>query len=157
MKQIVIVLLLAVCGAAHADSNPPDKLIQLRRDLSDVQQEQAAARERSESIKDQRLKEAREEQQQGYQNKLNMEPRPRAEREATLVFTNPATQAPYSMSPETPIPDYEAVAQAQHEREEHILQYTNELRGLSARLLELEDQRKALLRKIRELEQRPNP
>jgi hypothetical protein len=156
MKPIVVFLLLIASGAALADSNAPDKLTQLKKELSGVQQEQESVRERSETIKDQRLKAAREEQQQGYQNKMNMEPRQKAEREGTLIFTNPATQAPYTMSPETPVPDYEAVIQAQHEREDHILQYTNDLRSLSARFLELEEQRKALLKKIKELEQHPN-
>jgi len=157
MKPILLFALLIASASAIADSNAPDKLTQLKKELDGVQQEQVTVREKSEAIREQRLKEAREEQQQSYQNKMNMEPRQKAERDGALVFTNPATQAPYAMSPDAPIPDYEAVMQAQQEREEHILQYTNELHNLSARSLELQEQRKVLLKRIKDLEQRSNP
>jgi len=156
MKQIILLLLLLASGAALADSNAPDKLSQLKAQLSGVQEEQKSVYQNSQMIKEMRLKEEKEEEQQNYQNEMSKEPRQKEEREGMLIFTNPVTQPPYVMSPETPLPDYEAVMQAQLEREDRILQYTSDLKRLSARFLELEEQRKALLKQIKELEQHPD-
>lgn len=53
----------------------------------------------------------------------------------------------------TPPPNHDDVVRAQMERERRIQHYTDELNGLSARYLELEDQRKVLLDQIKELKQ----
>jgi hypothetical protein len=128
MKQIILFLLLLVSGASLADSIAPDKLGELRAELASV----------------------RDEQQSVYQNYQMVKEQRRIE---VLEGSPPMAQHPYGMDMDTPPPNYEDVLRAQQERESRIEQYTIELGRLTARFLELEKEKKALLRQIRELEQ----
>lgn len=131
MKQIILFLLLvASTTASLADTNKPGKLGQLETALNGVQQEQQSVYQNYQMTKELRLEEVRE----GY----------------------PTTAQPqYGTSNDTPPPNYDDVVRAQLEREQRIQQYTDELRRLSLRYLELEDQRKALIDQIREFARRP--
>ncbi|OGS87742.1 MAG: hypothetical protein A2061_02405 [Gallionellales bacterium GWA2_59_43] len=57
----------------------------------------------------------------------------------------------YGESINTPPPNYDDVMREQLEREQRIQQYSDELKNLSERYLELEEERRALLEQIREL------
>lgn len=128
MQRIILFCLLLASGAALAESGKPDELIKLEAKLNSVRQEQQAVYQSYQMTKEQRLLEV--------------------EAGGPLMV-----QHPHGMSVETPPPDYDAVIRAQLEREQRIQQQTAELRSLSLRYLELEDQRKALLEQIQKLAQ----
>jgi len=130
MKQIFLFLLLIASGAALA-ANTPNKLDQLKAELSRVREEQQSA-------------------YQDYQMIMELRRNEVQERSPFML------QHPYGMSMDTPPPNYDDVLRAQQEREEQILQHTSELKRLAARYLELEDQRKSLLKQILELERNPD-
>ncbi len=131
MKQIILFFaLVASATASFADTNKPDKLVQLEAALEGVRQEQQSVYQNYQMTKELRLEEVRE----GYPTTAHV---------------------PYGTSIDTPPPNYDDVVRAQLEREQRIKQYTDELRRLSLRYLELEDQRKALVNQIREFAQRP--
>lgn len=131
MKQIILFLLLIASGAALAGPDTSARLSQLKTELGNVQQEQQSVYQNYQMTKELR----RIEVQEG---------------------SPPMAQHPYGLDINTPPPNYDDVLQAQVEREEHIQQYTSDLRRLFARFLELEGQKKLLLMQIRELEQHPN-
>jgi len=131
MKQIIPFLLLLAAGASFADSNAPDKLEQLKAQLRGVREEQQSVFQNYQMVKEQR----RIEVQEG---------------------SPPMAQQPYGTSLDDPPPNYDDVLRSQLEREDRIQQYTNELGRLSARFLELENQKKALIKQIREMEQHPD-
>ncbi|HEX5338243.1 MAG TPA: hypothetical protein VFW53_07370 [Gallionella sp.] len=129
MKQILLFLLLA-CGATLAAASAPDKLSTLEAALNNVRQEQQSVYQNYQMTKELRLMEVQE--------------------------NDPATQQTYGSSINTPPPNYDDVVRARLEHESRIQQYTTELKSLSVRYLELEDQRKALLEQIRELARHPD-
>lgn len=125
MKAILLFLLLIASSTASADSNP-DKLNELESALNGVRQEQQSVYQNYQMAKELRLMEV----QQG---------------------STAAAQPTYSASINMPPPNYDDVVRAQLEREQRIGQYTDDLKRLSARYLELEGQRKSLLDEIREV------
>jgi hypothetical protein len=133
MKQILFFLLLIASGWASAETNAQDKLNQLEAELTDVRQEQQSIYQNFQLTKDLRLMEVQEgiPPTSGY----------------------PYGKDIYGTDINTPPPNYDDVVRAQMEREQRIQHYTDELKGLSARYLELEEQRKELLEQIRELKQ----
>ena len=131
MKQIILFLLLLASGAALADANTQGKLEKLEAVLNGVRQEQQSVYQNYQMVKELRLMEVRE-------------------------ASPPALQYPYGMRMDTPPPNYDDVVRAQMEHEQRIQQYTSDLKNMSARYLELEGQRKALLEQIRELRQHLN-
>lgn len=131
MKQIILFLLLIASGAALADPNAPASLNQLKAQLYSVQQEQQSAYQNYQMTKELR----RNEVQEG----------------SPLMM-----QHPYGTDIDTPPPNYEDVLRAQLEREKLIQQYTSDLRRLSASFMELEKQKKLILKQIHELEQHPD-
>ncbi len=128
MKPIILFWLMLASSAALAESGKPDELARLEASLNSVRHEQQAVYQSYQMTKERRLQEVEE--------------------GSPLMV-----QHPYGMSIETPPPDYDAVIRAQMEREQRIQEQTAELRNLSLRYLELENQRKALLEQIRELAQ----
>lgn len=130
MKQIFLFLLLIASGAAFADEMQ-DRLNRLKADLDNVRQEQQSVYQSFQLARDLRLMEAQEgiPPTSGY----------------------PYGKDFYGTYINTPPPNYDDVVRAQLEREQRIQQYTDELKSLSARYLELEDRRKALLEQIGEL------
>lgn len=126
MQRFILFFLLLASGAALAESGKPDELIKLEAKLNNVRQEQQAVYQSYQMTKEQRLLEVEE--------------------GGPLMV-----QHPHGMSVETPPPDYDTVIRAQLEREQRIQQQTAELRSLSLRYLELEDQRRALLEQIQKL------
>ncbi len=128
MQRIILFCLLLGSGAALAESGRPDELARLDAALNSVRHEQQAVYQSYQMTKERRLQEVEE--------------------GSPLMV-----QHPYGMSIETPPPDYDAVIRAQMEREQRIQQQTAELRNLSLRYLELENQRKALIEQIQKLEQ----
>lgn len=130
MKKIIFLLLLVASTIAFADTNKPDNLGKLESALNGVRQEQQSVYQNYQMAKELRLKEVQE--------------------------SNPASaQHPYGTGINTPPPNYEDILRAQLQREQRIQQYTDDLRRLSLRYLELEDQRKALVDQIKELAQHP--
>ena len=123
MKQIIFFLLLISSGVALADSNTPASLNQLKAELRGVQQEQQSAYQNYQITRELRRIEVQE-------------------------SSPPMAQHPYGLGIDTPPPNYEDVLRAQQEREERIRQYTSELSRLSASFMELEKQKKLLLRQI---------
>lgn len=130
MRPILLFLLLTASSMALAGPNTPDRLSRLESALNGVRQEQQSVYQNYQMTKELRLMEV----QQG---------------------SPAATRHLYGASIDTP-PDYDDVVRAQMEHEQHIQQYTNDLKRLSLRYLELEDQRKALAEQIRELAQHPD-
>jgi len=131
MKQIILFLLLIASGAALADPNSSIRLNKLKAELSSVQQEQQSA----------------------YQNYQMTQELRRIE---VQEGSPPMIQHPYGTDIYTPPPNYDDVLRAQVERENRIQQYTSELSQLFARFQELENQRKLILKNIKELEQHPD-
>ncbi len=133
MKPFLLFLLLIASGTAFADADTPDKLNQLEAELNGVRQEQQSVYQNYQMTKELRLMEVQEGSPptSGY----------------------PYGKGIYGTDLNIPPPNYDDVVRAQMEREQRIQHYTDELKGLSARYLELEDQRKALLEQIRELKQ----
>jgi hypothetical protein len=127
MKPILVFLLLIATGTASADAGTRDKLDQLRTALDGVRQEQQSVYQSYQMTRELRLTEVQE----------GMPPR---------------AQQPYGTDLNTPPPNYDDVVRAQLERERRIQEYTDTLKGLSVRYLELEEKRKELLMQIRELE-----
>ena len=130
MKQIVLFLLLLASGACLADQNAPDELGELKAQLAGVREEQQSVYQNYQMVKDLRLHEVQE-------------------------GSSFMAQHPYGMDMYTPPPNYEDVLRAQLERETRIRHYTEELGRLTARFLELERQKKMLLKQITEMEQHP--
>lgn len=126
MKSILLSLLLFGSGTAFAETDALGKLNQLEAALNGVRQEQQSVYQNYQMTKELRLMEVQE-------------------------GAPPMSQHPYGMDINTPPPNYDDVVRAQMERERRIQQYTDELKDLSARYLELEDQRKELLEQIGEL------
>ncbi len=128
MRQIIFILLLVACGKALAASIALGEASELKAELSSVQHEQQSVYQNYQMVKELR----RNEVQEG---------------------SPPMAQHPYGMSIDTPPPDYDDVLRAQLEREDRIRQYTSDLGPLTERSLDLEAQRKWLLKQIQELEQ----
>ena len=127
MKPILVFLLLIATGTAYADADTRDKLNQLRTALDGVRQEQQSVYQNYQMARELRLTEVQE----------GMPPR---------------AQQPYGTDLNTPPPNYDDVVRAQLGREQRIQEYTDTMKGLSVRYLELEEKRKELLRQITELE-----
>ncbi|BBJ00570.1 hypothetical protein FGKAn22_22620 [Ferrigenium kumadai] len=133
MKQILLFLLLTASSWVFAETSTQDKLNRLEAELNDVRQEQQAVYQNYQMTRDLRRLEVQE-------------------------GSPPTSQYPYGKSIygtdiNTPPPNYDDVVRTQMEREQRIQHYTNELKGLSARYLELEDRRRALLELIKKLKQ----
>lgn len=128
MKPILLSLLLLVSGAAFAQSDVQDQLRLLETELKDVRQEQQSVYQNYQMLRDMRLMEV----QDGIP---------------------PKAQQPYGTDLNTPPPNFDEVFRMQMEREQHIQQYTDDMKRLAAHYLELEQERKALLEQIRELRQ----
>lgn len=128
MKQILLSLLLFASAAAFADDDAQNQLQQLEAALESVRQEQQAVYRNYQMVRDMRLMEVQE----------GVPPRP---------------QYPYGMDLNTPPPNFDEVFGMQAEREQRIRQYTDDMKNLSARYLELEAERKSLTQRIRELKQ----
>jgi len=121
MKHILLFLLLFVSGTAFAETDAQDELNQLEAELNGVRQEQQSVYQNYQMTKELRLTEVQE-SSQSYGESIN-----------------------------TPPPNYDDVMREQLEREQRIQQYSDELKNLSERYLELEEERRALLEQIREL------
>jgi len=130
MIKIILLMFFFVTCDALADSSASDNLSQLKEKLSMVREEQQSVYQNYQMLKELRLNEV----QEGSQLMI---------------------QHPYSMGSESPIPNYNDVTQAQIEREDRIQQYTIELTNLLSHFLELENQRKSLIKLINEQEQYP--
>lgn len=126
MKHILFFLLLIASGAAFADDEAQEKLSLLEAMLDGVRQEQQAVYQNYRMTKELRLMEVQE-------------------------GTPPRSQYPRGADLNTPPPDYDELIRTQTEREQRIQQYTDDLKDLSVRYLELEEQRKELLEQIGEL------
>jgi hypothetical protein len=126
MKHILLSLLLFVSAAAFADDDAQDMLQQLEADLSSVRQEQQSVYQNYQMVRDMRLMEVQE-------------------------GIPPKSQYPQGMDLDTPPPNFDEVFRMQMEREQRIRQYTDDLKNMSERYLELEQARKALLEQIRAL------
>lgn len=123
MKHILLFLLLFVSVAAFAGTDTQEEQIQLEAELNGVRQEQQSVYQNYQMTKELRLMEVQ------------------------------GSAQPYGTDINTPPPNYDDVVRAQLEREQRIQQYTNDLKILSARYLDLEAQRKTLLEQIKELKQ----
>jgi chromosome segregation ATPase len=123
MKHILLFLLLFVSATAFAETEAQDELNRLEAELSGVRQEQQSVYQNYQMTKELRLTEVQE--------------------------SSPS----YGESINTPPPNYDDVMREQLEREQRIQQYSDELKSLSERYLDLEEERKALLEQIRELKQ----
>lgn len=136
MKHILIFLLLFASGAAFADADTQDKLNRLEAELNGVRQEQQSVYQSFQLTRELRLMEAQEgiPPTSGY----------------------PYGKDFYGTYINTPPPNYDEVVRAQLEREQRIQQYTDDLKSLSARYLELEERRETLHERIRELRQHPD-
>jgi len=130
MKHIILILLLAASGAPLAE-NAPGGLGQLKVQLSVVREEQQSVYHNYQMTRELRLKEVQE-------------------------GSPPMGLYPNGTGIDTAPPNYEDVLRAQLEREGRIQQYTSDLVRLSARFLDLENQKKALLKQIKEMEQHPD-
>lgn len=128
MKRTFPFLLVIASGVALAGGDGQDKLNQLEAVLNGVRQEQQAVYQNYQMTKELRLMEVQE-------------------------GTPPRSRYPRGTGINTPPPNYEDVVRAQMERELRIQQYTEDLKRLSVRYLELEGQRKALIEQVGELRQ----
>lgn len=126
MKRIILLLFLVASATAFASTSKAENLGKLESALNGVRQEQQSVFQSYQMLRDLRLKEV-EEGSPIYGKDIN-----------------------------TPPPNYDDVVRGQLEREQRIQQYTDELKRLSLRYLELEEQRKALVEQIRELAQHPD-
>jgi hypothetical protein len=126
MQRILFFLLLIASGAALAGTDAQDKLNRLEAALDGVRQEQQAAYQNYRMTRELRWMEVQE-------------------------GLPPKAQHPYGTDLNTPPPDYDDVLRTQQERERRIRQYTDDLKELSARYIELEKERKALAGQIGEL------
>lgn len=130
MKRILLLLLLIASGAALAETDAQDKLNLLEAMLDGVRQEQQAVYQNYRMTKELRLMEVQE-------------------------GTPSRSQYPHGTDINTPPPNYDELIRMQTEREQRIQQYTDDLKNLSARYLELEEQRKDMLEQIEELKRQP--
>jgi hypothetical protein len=130
MKRILLSLLLLASCTALADGVTRDELSRLEAELNGVRQEQQSVFQSYQMTKELRLKEVQE-------------------------GRVPAMQQAYGNSLNTPPPNYDDVVREQMKRERRIEQFTSELQQLSSRYLMLEERRKVLLDRIRELKQPP--
>ncbi len=128
---LLIVLLVIASSAALSAPDSTDRLNDLASQLNDVRQEQQSVYQNYQMTREARRLEVQE-------------------------GSPPMAQHPYGLDIYTPPPGYDDVLREQQAREQRIQQYTDELRGLSARYLELERQRKSLLRQIEDLKQQSN-
>jgi hypothetical protein len=128
MKHILLFLLLFVSASASAGTDASDEQGQLEAALEGVRQEQQAVYRNYQMVRDMRLMAVQE----------GIPPRP---------------QYPHGMDLNTPPPNFDEVFGMQAEREQRIRQYTEDMKNLSARYLELEAERKALIEQIQELKQ----
>lgn len=128
MKHILLSLLLFVSAAAFAETDAQDRLKQFEADLNDVRQAQQSVYQNYQMVRDMRLMEIQE-------------------------SIPPKSQYPQGTDLNTPPPNFDEVFRMQMLREQRIRLYTDELKSLSERYLELEQERKALLEQIRELKQ----
>lgn len=128
MKPLFLFLLLLSSGITFAGTDTRDNLDKLGAALDGVRQEQQSAYQSYQMTQELRRMEVQE-------------------------GSPPMMQHPYGMNISTPPPNYDEVIRTQMEREKRIQQYTSDLKNLSMRYLELENQRKALLEQIRELAQ----
>lgn len=124
MKRTLLFLLLFASGTALAVTDAQGKLNQIEAVLNGVRQEQQSV----------------------YQNY-------QMTKELRLMVVQEGSQNLYVMDINTPPPNYDDVVRTQLEREQRIQQYTDDLKRLSVRYLELEHQRKVLLDQIKELAQ----
>ena len=159
MKQALLFLLLLSPSAVLADAGAPDELAQLKEKLSAVREEQQSVYQNYQMTKELRLQAVEEDStpKEGSTPPIMQELYAACCSIATIGGGGPPHIAyqPYGINTAPP-PDYEEALRAQREREDRIKQYTSDLGRLSARFLELEDQKKALLKQIAELEQRAN-
>ncbi len=130
MKRILLCLLLLAPAPVLADPNTPDELTRLEATLQSVQQEQQSVFQSYQMTKERR----RMAMEQEYQ---------------------PNTRDPYSNDFNAQWPSYDDAMRAQMERERRIQQYSDYMKSLLERYLELERQRKSLIQRINELEQQP--
>ncbi len=131
MKRIAFLLLFLASATALAQQpqqNAPDELAQLKESLRDVQAEEQSVYENYQMLKELRLHVVQEN-------------------------SPPMAQHPNGMGIYTPPPNYEDVLRAQREREDAIQLYTAGLARLAARFMELERERKALLKDIEAAQQ----
>ncbi len=131
MKRILSLLLLIAAGTAVAASNTAERLGELESELDGVRQEQQSVYQSYQMTKELRRAEVKE--------------------DSPFMM-----QYPHGTGVDAQWPNYDDVIREQQEREKRIEQYTSELKGLSARYLELESQRKALLKQIMDLRQHPD-
>lgn len=136
MRRVLLLLLLFASAAAFAGSNARDELRRLEAGLESVRQEQQSVYQNYQMTKELRLMEVQEglPPTSGY----------------------PYGKDVYGTNLYTPPPNYDEVMRAQMEREKRIRRYSDDLRTLAARYLELEEERKALTEEIRELRQQKN-
>lgn len=131
MKTLLLSLLLFASCTAFAGTDAQNKLDQLEDELKSVRQEQQAVYQNYQMVRDMRLMEVQEglPPTSGY-------PYGKELRDTDLY---------------TPPPNFDEVMRAQMERERRIERYTDDLKALGARYLELEEERKSLHEEIREL------
>lgn len=142
MKHILLFLLLFASGSALADSGTPDDLGKLEAALNEVLQEQQSVYQDYQMTKEMRLQEVQEGSQALLQQPYGL-----------IVDTYGRPLNIRGMTSDTPPPNYDDVVRTQLAREQRIQQQTDELKKLSLRYLELEQQRKALRAQIRKLKQ----
>ncbi len=130
MKRIILCLLLLAPAPVLADPNTPDELTRLEATLQGVQQEQQSVFQSYQMTKERRRLAMEEEYQ-------------------------PHTRDPYGNDFNAQWPSYDDAMRAQMERERRIQQYSDYMKSLLERYLELEQQRKSLIQRINELEQQP--
>lgn len=128
MLRIVLFLFLLASGNALAGSDLPDQLGELKAQLDEVRQEQQSV----------------------YQDYAMTKELRRLAIEASSPFM---LLHPYGISMEVPPSNFEDMLRKQQLREKQIQQYTSELKELSAHYLQLDGQRKSLIKQIRELKQ----
>lgn len=142
MKHILLFLLLFASGSALADSGTPDDLSKLEAALNEVLQEQQSVYQDYQMTKEMRLQEVQEGSQALLRQPYGL-----------IVDTYGMPLNISGMTSDTPPPNYDDVVRTQLAREQRIQQQTDELKRLSLRYLELEQQRKALRAQIRKLKQ----
>ncbi len=131
MKRITFLFLFLASIPSFAQQprpNEPDELAQLKESLRDVQAEEQSVYQNYQMLKELRLQVVQE-------------------------SSPPMAQHPNGMGIYTPPPNYEDVLRAQQAREESIQQYTAGLARLAARFMELERERKSLLKDIEAVQQ----
>ncbi len=131
MKALLFSLLLLASCASFAEGDAHDRLVQIEAELKSVRQEQQSVYQSYQMVRDMRLM-------------------------AVQEGLPPTSGYPYGKETRgtdlyTPPPNYNEVMRAQMEREQRIRQYTDDLKALGARYLELEEERKSLLEEIGDL------